>query len=178
MGTDEPVEHWAPPESLDPTPVWRQYLLVALLVLGLLAAVGLYAFAALSIELAEPPAVVPGDRVVLRAAEHPPGTTKRVEVAGPGRAFYLANVLSEPHAIAVTWAPAEGAPMCEVVITPPETRANEREVFRDSCTGSLFDARGDVVIGEAARGLDRYLVSRKGDRLVVNLDRPIRGARR
>ena len=32
MGThyhDQPPEHWAGPESLDPTPVWKQYLLVA-----------------------------------------------------------------------------------------------------------------------------------------------------
>ncbi len=43
MGTryqDQPVEHWAGPESLDPTPVWKQYLLVALLlVVGLVAVV-------------------------------------------------------------------------------------------------------------------------------------------
>ena len=42
MGTryeDQPTEHWAGPESLDPTPVWKQYLLVAAFVLIALVAV-------------------------------------------------------------------------------------------------------------------------------------------
>jgi hypothetical protein len=30
---DQPTEHWAGPESLDPTPVWKQYILVAAFVL-------------------------------------------------------------------------------------------------------------------------------------------------
>ena len=33
MGTrheDQPAEHWAGAESLDPTPVWKQYVLIAL----------------------------------------------------------------------------------------------------------------------------------------------------
>ena len=36
MGTrheDQPAEHWAGAESLDPTPVWKQYILIALLLL-------------------------------------------------------------------------------------------------------------------------------------------------
>jgi len=39
MGTrheDQPPEHWAGAASLDPTPVWKQYLLIGLGVLGAL----------------------------------------------------------------------------------------------------------------------------------------------
>ena len=80
MGTQEPPEVWAPPESLDPTPVWKQYLLVGLLVLGFLAAAAAYAAYATSPDNATPPAVV-ANRVVLAVSEHPPGTAKRVDIA-------------------------------------------------------------------------------------------------
>ena len=42
MGTrheDQPPEHWAGAESLDPTPVWKQYILIAGLLFGGLIAV-------------------------------------------------------------------------------------------------------------------------------------------
>jgi len=62
---DQPPEHWAGPASLDPTPVWKQYLLVVLLLLGALAIIGVAAALALAPQLATPPALVPGDRLVL-----------------------------------------------------------------------------------------------------------------
>src|SRR5439155_23460326 len=74
MGTrheDQPTEHWAGPESLDPTPVWKQYLLVAaLLVVGLVVVV-IVAVTALAPSLATPPALVFGDRLVLSASDLP-----------------------------------------------------------------------------------------------------------
>lgn len=45
MGTrheDQPPEHWAGAASLDPTPVWKQYLLIGLGVLGALVLVVAY----------------------------------------------------------------------------------------------------------------------------------------
>src|SRR5260221_12698165 len=74
MGTryeDQPVEHWAGPESLDPTPVWKQYVLIALLLfVGLIAIVAI-SVAALAPQFATPPALVPGDRLVLSLGDLP-----------------------------------------------------------------------------------------------------------
>lgn len=192
MGTAEPPEHWAPPESLDPTPVWKQYLLVGLLALGFLALAVAYVAAAVAPDVVTPPALVPGNRLVLASSEHPPGTTKRVEAAGPDRAFYLVRfTLDDAIAIRATWTPelGEGAP-CQVAFVVPQAAVPsplppgfvpsrpEAPFFADSCTASRFDDRGAVLAGGAPRALDRYLVSRKGDRLIVNLDRPIVGAAR
>src|SRR2546430_3038898 len=80
MGTryeDQPPEHWAGPESLDPTPVWKQFALIGVfLLLGLVLLTGVAAFAAAP-QLVTPPALVPGERLVLstaalRAAGSPP----------------------------------------------------------------------------------------------------------
>ena len=68
MGTrfeDQPADHWAGPESLDPTPVWKQYLLVALLLFGGLIAVLVVSLLAILPQIVTPPALVPGDRLVL-----------------------------------------------------------------------------------------------------------------
>ena len=49
MGTrheDQPAEHWAGAESLDPTPVWKQYVLIAGLLFG-----GLIAALAVAVKL-------------------------------------------------------------------------------------------------------------------------------
>src|SRR5439155_210237 len=74
MGTryeDQPTEHWAGPESLDPTPVWKQYVLVALLLVVGLVVVVIVAVTALAPSLATPPALVFGDRLVLSASDLP-----------------------------------------------------------------------------------------------------------
>src|SRR3989442_12091607 len=75
MGTiyeDQPPELWAGPESLDPTPVWKQFALVGLfLFLGLLL-VGVVAAFAVAPQIAKPPALVPGDRLVLPLSVLPP----------------------------------------------------------------------------------------------------------
>src|SRR5688572_33460056 len=68
MGTryeDQPPEHWAGPESLDPTPVWKQFLVVGLLALGALALIAVVSLFSLAPQLATPPALVPGDPLVL-----------------------------------------------------------------------------------------------------------------
>jgi len=68
MGTrieDQPPEHWAGPDSLDPTPVWKQFALIGIfLFLGLVLLAGVAAFAAAP-QFVTPPALVPGDRLVL-----------------------------------------------------------------------------------------------------------------
>ena len=74
MGTryeDQPPEHWAGPESLDPTPVWKQFLIVGLLLLTGLGMIGVFAYLALGTQLATPPALVPGGRLVLARSEVP-----------------------------------------------------------------------------------------------------------
>lgn len=173
MGTSEPPEQWAPAESLDPTPVWKQYALVAILALGFLALSGVYAYLAVLPDVVTPPAALPG-RVVLSTGDHPPGTTKLVDIAGADRSFYLVRFGAEDAvALRTVWSPQVGGAQCRVAL------ASQGPVrFGDTCTRSSFDERGMVVAGDAPRSLDRYLVSRKGDRLVVNLDHVIQGVRR
>jgi len=96
MGTrheDQPAEHWAGPESLDPTPVWKQYLLVAALLAVGLVVIVVVAVASLAPQFVTPPAMVPGDRLILSASEIPAvGARPRLvgaEVAGAQRSFYL-----------------------------------------------------------------------------------------
>ena len=85
MGTrieDQPPEHWAGPESLDPTPVWKQFALIGIfLFLGLVLLGGVAVFAAAP-QLVSPPALVPGDRLVLSIADLLPvgGAPKRRDV--------------------------------------------------------------------------------------------------
>ena len=178
MGFDEPAEHWAPPDSLDPTPVWKQYLLVILLGVALVAFGAIYAYAALLPELVAPPAVLPG-RVILPALQYARGTTQKVDLAGSDAAFYLSYAGAEPYAVLAAWSPEVGAAArCAVTLVaedPLFDPADRKAVFLDSCTRSVFDSAGARLDGPAPRGLDRYLVSRKGDRLVVNTDHVIQG---
>lgn len=96
MGTryeDQPVEHWAGPGSLDPTPVWKQYLVVALFVVVALLLVATVAYSALAVELATPPASVIGGRVVLAVSDTP-------GVGAPPRR-YGAPLVDEAHSFSL-----------------------------------------------------------------------------
>src|SRR2546428_7779307 len=75
MGTiyeDQPPELWAGPESLDPTPVWKQFALIGLFLFFGLVLVGVVAAFAVAPQIAKPPALVPGDRLVLPLSVLPP----------------------------------------------------------------------------------------------------------
>jgi hypothetical protein len=181
MGTrygDQPPEHWAPPESLDPTPVWKQYVLVAVLLflsLGLIAAVSAFALAA---QLVPPPAVVPGGRVVLARAEAPPSGELPRRFGAPllaeEDAFWLIQpAAGELVAVSAWWRPPDGAAPCPVGIAT--ARGSDGAVFRAGCAAEepTFGPRGAPLA--APRGLDRYLVSVDGERVIVNVSRPIRG---
>ena len=72
MGTryeDQPAEHWAGAESLDPTPVWKQYILIALLLFGGLISVLVVSLLAIAPQIVTPPALVAGDRLVLSLSD-------------------------------------------------------------------------------------------------------------
>lgn len=168
MGAHEPVEQWAPPESLDPTPVWKEYLVIAVLAVGLVVAGLAYVYAAFLPDLVTPPAAIPG-RVILSAADFPPGTTTAVDLAP---AFYVSRVGSEYVALARSWSPEVGGTPCDAALAP-DIAANARFT---SCGGARFAPDG-TPLGTTPRGLDRYLVSRKGDRLIVNTDHLIQGTR-
>ena len=178
MGLNEPIDHWAPPDSLDPTPVWRQYLLVVLLGAGIFMFGAFYAYVAFLPDLVTPPAALPG-RVVLGALQYPPGTTQKVSIAGPDQTFYLTYAGTVPLAVRATWSSSVGgASQCQITLiaeNPLMDPFSFDAVFLDSCTHSFFRASGEVYAGTAPRGLDRYLVSRKGDRLIVNTDHIIQG---
>src|ERR671935_352398 len=178
MAFDEPEEHWAPPDSLDPTPVWKQYIVVVLLGVAVVAFGAVYAYVAFLPDLVSPPAVLPG-RVILPVLQYAPGTTQRVSLAGDDATFYLGYVGQQPIAIRAKWSPVLGAAPCDVLLAAEIAGAGgtlpKDAVFRISCGDALFDERGTPVAGASARSLDRYLVSRKGDRLIVNIDHVIQG---
>ena len=189
MGTrieDQPPEHWAGPESLDPTPVWKQFALIGIfLVLGLVLLAGVAAFAAAP-QLVTPPALVPGDRLVLSVAEIPP-VGAGPKIVGPpllddARTFYLV----QPEkgvvlAFRARWAATVGTDECRV--SPAPGRPISRQLLASDCPAAsgqrgspLFDLRGASTNG--FRGLDQYLVSVSNDRLIVNLSRLIVSAER
>jgi hypothetical protein len=151
MGTryeDQPPEHWAGAESLDPTPVWKQYLVVAATVVLALALVLVVAYSALAVELATPPAALIGGRVVLAASDVPAvGAPARRFAVDPSHPFYLAQP-RKAELVAVPAAPGAGA--------APVIAATD---------GS----------GGPPAAYDRYLVSVDGGKVVVNTSRVISG---
>ncbi len=115
MGTrheDQPAEHWAGAESLDPTPVWKQYVLIALLLFSGLIAVLVVSLLAILPQIVTPPALVPGDRLVLPIADlqsvgHSP---RRIEpsLTDGSRAVYLARPAKDDVlGFRAYWAPTE-----------------------------------------------------------------------
>ena len=178
---DQPPEHWAGAASLDPTPVWKQYLIVVLLLIGALAVIGVAAALAIAPQLATPPALVPGNRLVLARAELP-GVMKAPLRIGKGivperQALWILQVADREYiAVSAYWSHPDTGERCPVLagsLTPGPAGA----VWRagPGCEGHKwnFGPRGDPL--NAPRSLDRYLVSVEGDRVIVNLSRAIRG---
>jgi len=190
MGTrieDQPAEHWAGAESLDPTPVWKQYLLIALLLFGGLVAVVVVALLAVAPQIVTPPALVPGDRLVLPIAELPGVNQqpKRVEptLTDTGRAFYIGRpAAAETFGFRARWAPTIGGTECPVDIITTTTATGFEFGYAARCEMSagrlfVFTARGASRDG-SYRGLDQYLVSVSNDRVIVNLSRVIEASER
>lgn len=178
---DQPPEHWAGAASLDPTPVWKQYLLVGLLLVGALSVIFAAAVFSVAPHLATPPALVPGDRLVLARAQLP-GVMKAPIRIGEGivaerDAVWILQVADREYiAVSAYWSHPDTGERCPVLagsFTPGPAGAVWRAV--SGCEGNKwnFGPRGEPV--NAPRGLDRYLVSVEGDRVVVNLSRAIRG---
>ena len=176
MGTrieDQPPEHWAGPDSLDPTPVWKQFALIGIfLILGLVLLGGVAIFAAAP-QLVTPPALVPGDRLVLSIADLPAvgAAPKRIgpPLVDDAHALWLARLSNtETVAFRAIWTDQFGRDC-------PVSWNDSARSFGAACTGSgaaLFSDRGEARAG-APRGLDRYLVSVTDDRVIVNLSRLI-----
>jgi len=157
MGTryeDQPVEQWAGPQSLDPTPVWKQYLLVAAFVLVALALVAGVAYSALAVELATPPASVIGGRVVLAASDVPGvGSTPRL---------YGAPLVDAQHAFYLL-----------------QYKPGTFLAIRAAGFPNIADPRIGISVDDPPGGppptFDRYLVSVEGAKIVVNTSRVING---
>jgi hypothetical protein len=186
MGTrieDQPPEHWAGPDSLDPTPVWKQFALIGIfLVVGLVLLGGVAVFAAAP-QLVTPPALVPGDRLVLSMSDLPAvgASPKRFGpplVDGAHSFWLVRQSSSETVAFRAIWSDRLGQ-ACPVSWN--ETLNNRPlRYFTATCKGSdlfLFNERGEAGPG-APRGLDRYLVSVTDDRAIINLSRLIVSAER
>src|SRR5438034_209993 len=142
MGTrieDQPPEHWAGPESLDPTPVWKQFALIGIfLVLGLVLLGGVALFAAAP-QLATPPALVPGDRLVLPRDSVPAvGTGPRLvgqPVIDDGRSFYLVQPANgEVLAFRARWAERPGAEEC--LVSPAPGRPTPQQLLASGCAAA------------------------------------------
>jgi len=156
MGTryeDQPVEQWAGPESLDPTPVWKQYLLVAAFVVLALVLVAFVAYSALAVELATPPASVIGGRVVLAVADTP--------AAGAPARLYGPPLVDQDHAFFLQ-----------------RSKTGEYlAVVSSSVRGSFVGSDVRFTVDEAGPPptFDRYLVSVEGAKVVINTSRVING---
>lgn len=181
MGTrieDQPPDHWAGPDSLDPTPVWKQFALIGIfLVLGLVLLGGVAIFAAAP-QLVTPPALVPGDRLVLPAAAlrslgSPPNDFGPPLVDDAQRIWLSRSSSSSAVAFRAWWSPTLGGAMCPVELGGSGNSLG----YVASCERTVgriyrFDSQGNSVDG-TYRGLDRYLVSVTDDRVIVNLSRLI-----
>jgi len=187
MGTryeDQPPELWAGPESLDPTPVWKQFALIGIFLLLGLVVVGVVAALAVAPQVVSPPALVPGDRLVLAPADVPALGAPPQRIGPPlvdeAHAFWIARVsATEVAAFSARWS-IQGATNCPVAWTPSINNSAVR-MYTASCGGrfvtAFFTERGEPSVG-APRGLDRYLVSVSDDRVIVNLSRLIVSAER
>lgn len=177
---DQPPEHWAGPESLDPTPVSRQYLVIALLLLVGVGSIGVVAVLSFATQLATPPAVVPGNRVVLSRDALPLTGAGLARIGAPllddQDAFWISQPDSDEYvAVSAWWATASGAE-CAIIATEPRRGPAGPPPLRTSggCVEQAeFTTRGEPA--GASRGLERYLVAVEGDRVVVNVGRAIRG---
>ena len=187
MGTryeDQPAEHWAGAESLDPTPVWKQYVLIALLLVVGLVVVVIVAVTALAPTFAAPPALVFGDRLVLPASDVPAVGSARLygaPVVDDARAFYLVQPeKGRVIALRAHWDARDGGKECRLAPPPAATHQPFAAIdcfVRDVSRGQpLFDLAGRSVNGY--RDLDQYLVSLSGDRVIVNLSRVIQSDQR
>lgn len=178
---DEPADAWVEPASLDPTPVWKQYLLVvALLVLALVLIVAVAVPAVLP-QVLTPPAVAPGGRVVLPLSDLPAVGAMPRHIGEPlvseEQAFWLTQPLAgEAVAVRARWSSDGGA--CEVIPLPPFTApiwsfTGECDEAAGIEGAPVWGPRGEPIA--APRALDRYLVSIGADRLIVNVGREIEG---
>ncbi len=157
MGTryeDQPVEQWAGAESLDPTPVWKQYILVAAFVLGALVLVAVVAYSALAVELATPPASVIGGRVVLAASDVPP--------VGSRAKLYGAPLVDAQHAFYLF-----------------QYKPGVFLAIRAAGFPNIVDQHILIGVDDSPGGppptFDRYLVSVEGTKVVVNTSRVMNG---
>lgn len=158
MGTryeDQPVEQWAGPESLDPTPVWKQYLLVAAFVVIALVLVAIVAYSSLAVELATPPASVIGGRVVLAASDVPP-------VGGPSK-LYGPPLVDEAHSFYL------------FQYKKDEFLAIAASAFPSMAQGTDIGLSVTDAAGGPPPNVDHYLVSVEGAKVVVNTSRLING---
>jgi hypothetical protein len=183
---DQPTEQWAGPESLDPTPVWKQYLLVAaLLFVGLVVIAGV-SIAALAPYFVTPPALVAGDRLVLAASDVPaagaPPKLVTLPIVDDSSSFWLTQpTKGEVYALRRSWLYLpDGTESCTIDSMGGPASAQQR-TFIGHCSGGLhaptFSATGHSFEG-GLRDLDRYLVSVSGDRVIVNLSRVIQADER
>ena len=188
MGTryeDQPAEHWAGAESLDPTPVWKQYILIALLLFGGLIAVLVVSWLAILPQIVTPPALVPGDRLVLPIVDLPAAGAAPKLVGlpflGADRELWLVQpAKGEVYAFRRAWSiQRDGGGPCSIEIMG--LSAAEQRTFVAKCSDGrapTFGGRGQSFEGPAMRGLDQYLVSMSDDRVIVNLSRLIEASER
>ena len=188
MGTryeDQPAEHWAGAESLDPTPVWKQYVLVALLLFGGLIVVLVVSLLAVLPQLVTPPALVPGDRLVLPIRDLPaagaPPKLVGPPLLGADRELWLVQpAKGEVYAFRRAWSfQRDGSAPCSIEMMGLATA--EQRTFIAKCSDGrapTFGGRGQSLEGPGMRGLDQYLVSMSDDRVIVNLSRLIQPTER
>jgi hypothetical protein len=181
---DQPAEHWAGAESLDPTPVWKQYVLIAGLLFGGLIAVLVVSLLAIAPQIVTPPALLPGDRLVLAIGELPAAGAPPKLVGAPllaaDREFWLVQpAKGEVYAFRRAWSSqADSGVPCTIDMMG--LSSVEQRTFIAHCRDGhapTFTGVGRTVEG-GGRDLDQYLVSMSDDRLIVNLSRLVVASQR
>src|SRR2546430_1112631 len=176
MGTryeDQPTEQWAGPESLDPTPVWKQYALVALLLVVGLVVVVIVAVTALAPTFATPPALVFGDRLVLAAHDVPAVGAVPLLVTAPLVNADRAFLLAQPQkgvvvALRAVWRPHAGDASCLIGPVRDGQGVHLTAFCDDPKSATTFNLHGEPTAG-APRAHHPEPVSGGGRARLLNL---------
>ncbi len=98
------------------------------------------------------------------------------------RSFYLVQpAKGQVLAFLARWSPTATEPDCRIAVAAggtPRFTAIDCKVFAPPSPTPQFTMTGEPVDASTHRGLDQYLVSVTGDRVIVNLSRVIEASER
>jgi hypothetical protein len=140
---------------------------------------------AIAPHIVTPPALVPGDRLVLAIADLPaagaPPKLVGPPLLGADREFWLVQpVKGEVYAFRRAWSFQTDSGVSCTIEMMGLASVTQRTFIAHCPDGHAptFGGRGQSFEGPTMRGLDQYLVSLSDDRVIVNLSRVIDASER